>query len=303
MSNKKMLKKMFDGEYNSKKTKEEILINYEKSINKKVRYFKWSLVPLCFILIIFLISSSESLNSEKDKKFDIDKHYNNNDTDSFEDKYNPSKKDDLNKRHIIHIEIDSNDSSDGIFYDISDLNVLAKKSDIVAIVRIDSIDGYTKRYRISHEKAGYIYTYGNATVLKTIQGDLKNNKLIYKKTGGRLPYLEWVEADTDPEKLLSLVKANDNKIDGVPVENVIVEEKRKGDIDIAEGKIYLAFMMKGYEYSDDYNEYAFIGRQYGLREVKNYDINNQTLSGVKVKNNVTGEWEDISKIINFSKAR
>lgn len=296
MSNKKMLNEMFDEQYNEKKMKEEILNNFVKNEKKKVSYFKWALVPVCVIAIVLLVSLKQTTKSITNENIDKNKDYNTIDTNP----NNPiSKNDDLNGKHIIQITDGYEDSSDGIFYDMSDLNVLAKKSDAIAIVRIDSIDGCTKRYRISNKKAGYIFTYGNASVLKAIQGDIKNNEFIYKKPGGRLPYLEWVEADTDPEKLLSMVRANGNKINGVPVEDVIVEEKRKDDIEITEGKIYLAFMMKSFEYSDDFNEYAFIGRQYGLREIKNYDIKNKTLSGVKVKNNKTGKWEDISKVIDL----
>ena len=50
------------------------------------------------------------------------------------------------------------------------------------------------------------------------------------------------------------------------------------------------------------NEYFIDGLQYGLREVQQSNISTYStndISNLKVKNNVTGEWEKLSSVINL----
>jgi len=52
MSNKKIIKKVFEDEFDSKKMEQQILLQYErKEKNKMSKIIKYAIVPMCFILI------------------------------------------------------------------------------------------------------------------------------------------------------------------------------------------------------------------------------------------------------------
>lgn len=64
MSNKQIIKKVFDEEFDSKKMKQQILSNYERKEKKKmIKIIKYAIVPVCFILALFI---GISLNKEND---------------------------------------------------------------------------------------------------------------------------------------------------------------------------------------------------------------------------------------------
>lgn len=55
MSNKKIIKKVFDDELGSEKMKQQILINYErKEKNKMSKIIKYAIVPVCLVLALFI---------------------------------------------------------------------------------------------------------------------------------------------------------------------------------------------------------------------------------------------------------
>lgn len=64
MSNKKIMKKVFDEELSSEKMKQQILLKYErKEKNKMGKIIKYSIAPVCLLLAIFI---GISLNNGKD---------------------------------------------------------------------------------------------------------------------------------------------------------------------------------------------------------------------------------------------
>ena len=174
-------------------------------------------------------------------------------------------------------------------YNISDNKVLESLSDYIAIVKIESIDGSSNINRKTKEPVISIYTYGKAKVIETIKGNLTNS-IKFTRSGGEMPYDEWLRGDIDPQKIESVRK--DANLDEEDTSKIIVRYKEIGDIDLEVNKTYLVYMSQSEEFNFD-NEYIIIGFQYGLREVKDN----------KVKNNDTGKWENISNILNISKEK
>ena len=68
MSNKKMMKKVFEEEFSSEKMKQQILLQYErKEKNKMSKIIKYAIVPVCLVLALFIgVSLNEGNNILED---------------------------------------------------------------------------------------------------------------------------------------------------------------------------------------------------------------------------------------------
>lgn len=191
-------------------------------------------------------------------------------------------------------------SSGDTLYKISDPKVMEELSDYVAIVKIDSIDGANN---VNRKTGKYVstYTYGKATILKMLKGDIISSNIGYTRSGGKISYNQWVKGQASPEKLQKLLENGDNKF--IDINKVKVYDKFSGDIDIEVGKIYLVYMYYEPTFNAD-NEFVIHGYQYGMREVKidsesKENLNN--IADVKIKNNDTGKWENLSTIIDVER--
>lgn len=159
--------------------------------------------------------------------------------------------------------------------------------DVVAIVRIDSVN-YSNWYPMTKEY-DLPYTYGEATAIQNLKGVLPANKITYRRFGGILPYEEYIKASNASEKVTRLQKENNVDVDSLKGTKII--SRWDGDIDVEVGKTYMVLMIHDPKFHQE-NEYWFEGYQYGLREVQ--------LEPLKIKNNVTGEWEQLSALgLNF----
>lgn len=143
----------------------------------------------------------------------------------------------------------------------------------------------------------------SVTVLKELKGSFGTQGIDFVREGGTLPYNEWIKGDCDPAKLQALREKA-----GLDIENtdtLYVKHKPEGDIDLEAGKIYLAYMFRNPDFNVE-NEYVVHGYQYGLRELRqNINLTDDIsgLSDLKVKNNMTGEWEDLPAIATPSNDR
>lgn len=64
MSNKKMMKKVFEEEFSSEKMKQQILLQYErKEKNKMSKIIKYAIVPVCLVLALFIGTSLNEGNN------------------------------------------------------------------------------------------------------------------------------------------------------------------------------------------------------------------------------------------------
>lgn len=181
-------------------------------------------------------------------------------------------------------------------YNISDIDVLASVSEHIALIRIDSIDGTSNLNNQTGEYVSKPYLYGKATVLKELKGRFGTQGINFVREGGTLSYNEWIKGDCDPAKLQALrEKAS---LDSENTDTLYVKHKPEGDIELEAGKIYLAYMFRNPDFNVE-NEYVIHGYQYGLRELRqNINLTDDIsgLSDLKVKNNMTGEWEDMPAI-------
>ncbi len=179
---------------------------------------------------------------------------------------------------------------------LADSKVLYDISDYIAIVRINSMDGATNYMKKVGAYTG-TYTYGTATILKMIKGDIEKKKINYIRHGGQMLFKEWIlsHPKESQEKSLNLAKKG-----GLDINNTVVNDMEMGDIDLEINKIYLVYMHHDDEYHDT-NEYTIQGYQYGLREV-NISSNTNTinsLDNIQVKDNDTNKWVSLSSLINF----
>lgn len=178
-------------------------------------------------------------------------------------------------------------TSADMLYNLSDPSIIEGLSDYIALVRIDTIDGVSNINKKTNEFVS-TYTYGKLTILKMIKGNIDKEKISYTRSGGEISYNDWIKGQLSLEKLQKMVENS-----GIDTDNLKINDKYEGDISIETNKVYLAYMHHEPSFNED-NEYVIHGFQYGLREIK-IDKN----SNIKVKNNDTGKWENLSSIIDI----
>lgn len=214
-----------------------------------------------------------------------------------EEDYNiKNNTDDSKTENILNIK-----SNFDYAYDISNNNTLSEHSEYIVLLKINSIDGVNNVNRKTGEPVAHPYSYGKATILKKIKGEIESTDIEFIRTGGEMPYSEWIKGDVDSSKLEAI--RTESGLANVPVNDIKVKYKADGDIELEAGKIYLAFMNHNLKYNNN-NEYNIQGFQYGLREilVRN-DINTNAVEKLKVKNNDTGKWENLSDVVSFGEVK
>lgn len=177
--------------------------------------------------------------------------------------------------------------------DYSKKSNLNKDSDYIAIVKIDSLE--SDNWDSINKQYVAVYSKGVATVINVLKGNLPN-VINYKRLGGKIGYEEWIQGDVDRKKMEGVIGVPSNP------KKVIINSKKAEDIDLEVGKTYLVFM-KHYSCCNMENEYSIIAYEHGTRELQQSDISTYSLQNVadlKVKNNVTGEWQNISEVVNFN---
>ena len=182
-----------------------------------------------------------------------------------------------------------------VLFNVEDISVLLEESDHVAIIFVNKIEGVTNYKESLKKQYGDPYTYGRARVIYEFKGKFKEKEIGFTRSGGKLPYLEWLKGDVDPDKLLNLAFQS-----GFTMEDLkkrVVDTRRAGDIEIAEGKLYLAFIKdSGNLLKEDYN-YSILGEEYGLREVSLVSF----LFGkdkIKVKDNKLNKYVYLKDILS-----
>lgn len=267
------VKKILDVNFNKKQN----LYMIEKKIegfNRKSKYNLRYLFPVGCLLLVFIIFWG---------------YYNK----SYDSNINLDDGNLLDDSNIFYYENEL--SLTDFLYDITDPKVLYELSSHVAIVKITSIDGVSRINQKTNTGVLNPYTYGNAEVLAQIKGSFKDKNIKYVRTGGRIPYLEWLKGDVDPDKLLSLAINN-----GATMEELkrrIVDYRYPGDIDIEVGKVYLVFMTHNQEYNFE-NQYAFLGFQYGMRKIPFYS-SLIPLEKLRVLDNTNGSLVNLADIVDF----
>lgn len=171
-------------------------------------------------------------------------------------------------------------------------NVINSDADYIAIVTIDSL--FASNWDNLNKKYVSPYSKGEASVISVLKGELPST-INYRRLGAEISYDEWIKGDVDSNKLSSVSGGEKGK------KNVVVDSRMDKDIHLETGKTYLVFM-KQYSCCNSPDEYTIIAYQYGAREVQqpsNTMLPTQNISSLKVKDNVTGDWVDISLVVNF----
>ncbi len=181
-------------------------------------------------------------------------------------------------------------------FDISNSKILADISDYIAIIKIDTIDGVSNKNNLTGKYFAHPYTYVTATVLNVLKGDISTPIINYVRLGGSIPYDEWIKGDVDPNKMEIIRRKNG--LSNVSTKNIMVNYKVENDIEIEMGKTYLVYMIQ-----NPSNEYNIRGVQYGLREVQEDGLSTNSLSSIKIKNNDTGNWEDLSEVVKLYQSK
>ena len=178
-----------------------------------------------------------------------------------------------------------------ILYDLSDTKVMSDISDYIAIVKINSIDGASNINKKTNEYVS-TYSYGKASILKMLKGNIDSKEINYTRSGGKMLYTDWVKGQASPDKVNNMMRTSKN----IDLNKLLVYDKYENDIDIEVGKIYLAYMYQEPSFNSA-NEYVIHGFQYGLREISGDTKNYNDISKIKVKNNNTLKYEDLSSIV------
>lgn len=175
-----------------------------------------------------------------------------------------------------------------------DSTVLQKGSDYIALVRIDSLDGAMNYAEVTNSEVT-ITSFGKMTILKNLKGDLGSGVVkTFYRPGGTMNFDEYCQHAN---------QAHCGKIQSLNTERKAISMSVAGDIELEVGKTYLAYLMKD-EILRDTEGYTFVGFQGGLREIQTastgYSVNSNP-SEVKVLNNFTGEWENLSNVVKQDK--
>lgn len=184
-------------------------------------------------------------------------------------------------------------------YDLTDSKVLTDAFEYIALIKIDSIDGVDNYDTVINQYV-HPYTYGKATVLKVLKGNINQEKIGFRRLGGKISFEKWLEGDDAPEKIIKI--REEYGLKNVKNEDIIVNSTMGDDIEVEKGKIYLAFLEYDTSLNKE-NEYWIGGVQYGLREVQQSDVSsnsNGNVGNLKVKDNTTGNWINLSDVVNFN---
>lgn len=175
------------------------------------------------------------------------------------------------------------DSDYDYAYDLSNNLELSKHHNDIALVEITDIGG-TSNYNDKLQLYVDIYTYGKAVVKAVYKGNLKiDDKIAFTRLGGKLDYNEWKKG---------LLQKQIDVLEDAEYTSVVSEYEH--DIPVEKNKTYLVFL--DHTSSQKENEYAITGFAYGMREVENPD-HLTNLDDIKVKNNVSGEYESLQKVV------
>lgn len=240
------------------------------------------------LCIVIILSISFFTNSEKNKLLATENKYSNT-----IDLVQKTENNNYNEKNIVL----SLESDLDYALDVSDNQIRRENAEYIIIGRLNSIDGSTN-YNEKQNEYTAIFTYGQIDVISVLQGDIKNSKIPFIRLGGEISFSEYEKGLTERQKekteLVSSLSEDEK-------ETSYVYYSPSGDIKLEEGKYYLMYM----NYNADYDKYMCTYMQYGTREVDSNSLNNvQTISEIdnntseiKVKNNDTGEWENLSDVL------
>ena len=126
------------------------------------------------------------------------------------------------------------------------------------------------------------------TIIKSYKGNLEENKSAkFYRLGGSISYETYYNGLTTGEKE-KIDSVNKNKLNKYKYVDISVGKK----VDIKENNYYLVYLKGGNVYKNEDNAYGIFGLEYGIRQVKDNNLNN-----IEVLNNDSLKYESISRVI------
>lgn len=238
--------------------------------NKKMTI---AIVVVILLFVIGVITMVAILNSQK-------RNDETTNQESTELNQNPNSNVQNDDAYVISSFID-------LSYNNSDPQTMAERSDGIAIVKIKSIDGVSN-YGNGVQQYVYPYTYGEMEVIQTLSGDIEEGTTVkFSRLGGTMPFDEYLEGLSETERA---------KFTNQDIEKRKAKITFDGDIDIEADKTYLVYLKNSTVHYADSGAYEIIGFEGGLREIQTTS-SYSTNSDLKVLNNFTGEWENLSDVV------
>ncbi len=181
-------------------------------------------------------------------------------------------------------------------YDYSDPKEIEKHIDNIALIKIDEIKGVSNINPTSKENT-LPYTFGTATVLSVIKGEINSEHINFARLGGVMSFEEWIKGEDDAEKVISVMEQNN--ISSKDLKSYKVETKLENDIELSKDKYYLAYLSYTNNNFGDI-DFSIVGEQYGLREIKLLNsLDELSISNLLVKNNDTQSWVKLSDVVTL----
>ncbi len=172
--------------------------------------------------------------------------------------------------------------------DFSNIKNLVKESDIIARVKIQSVNG-TNLNPLKNEYVP-IYTTGKLEIEEILYNNsnyefIRGESIEYVRLGGNITYSTYLEGlrESERKKLEYNIEQRTN-MKSNQLAKKIVKDVYIDDIEVENGKEYIAFL----KYSNDYEKFNILGFEYGLRE---YDSNTNT-----IKDNKSNKYESFQSI-------
>lgn len=132
------------------------------------------------------------------------------------------------------------------------------------------------------------------TVVDNLKGDLTVGESIrFYRLGGTISLEQFYAgmAEAEREKFGPIENSKDFFGDAKMVKYVM-----RDDVEPEAGKIYLMYLNPDTVCSKEPGGHIITGFQGGLREIKMEGNGTHHFVGIKVLNNFTGEWEDLSSV-------
>ena len=191
-------------------------------------------------------------------------------------------------------EIATDSASVVCFKEPFTIESLKKLCTDIAIIRVISLD------YMNMDVSMFGMTFGKALINNSIYGTLKEGDVItYMKPGGYVDMETYNNAQPEAARENRLMVRKMNGIT-TPLSEEYMNMRVNKDIDIEEGKTYLAYLT----YNEKNKAYEIIGLEIGLREVQipqedeYVSVTNLDFEKTNILNNQTQEYENLKEYID-----
>lgn len=186
--------------------------------------------------------------------------------------------------------------------DITNKKVRWDNAGEIMIVKINKLKPSTN-YNPVTKKYTRTFTNGEMEIIKVFKGNAKTGeKVDFSRLGGKIPLKEYVKSLSE-DQVKKMFAENTKAEKEKRLAEEIFEDTNLNDIEVEEGKTYLAYCA----YVKEQNKYEISFFEEGLRELKpihkakveKYELDKKVEANndIYVKNNKTGKYESIKEVL------